>query len=117
MANLGSLSAYLRRSLSGILQTVFALALFTIFVICFLVEDEAITLPRWAKAWNGVSSELQEVYAAVLIPVVLILALLFFFAGFAFMMRERRENRTTIYGFKTRSENRSLHDYCSLVAT
>ncbi|KAI1448513.1 hypothetical protein F5Y02DRAFT_415245 [Annulohypoxylon stygium] len=88
--------ASIKRSATGILQTIFALAIITIFVICFLVQDEAIVIPAWGKAWNGVPPELQKVYTAVLIPVVLILALLFFFAGFALMVRERRDNRANL---------------------
>ncbi|KAI1213544.1 uncharacterized protein F4807DRAFT_456890 [Annulohypoxylon truncatum] len=96
MANLKHPLASLKRSATGIMQTLFSIAILAIFVICFLVQDEAITLPKWAKAWNGLSSEQQEIYTAVLIPVVLILALLFFFAGFALMVRERRENRANL---------------------
>ncbi|KAI1457802.1 hypothetical protein F4805DRAFT_165917 [Annulohypoxylon moriforme] len=96
MAALSHPISSIKRSATGILQTVFTLAVIAIFVICFLVQDEAITLPQWAKAWNGISPELQKVYTAVLIPVVLILAVLFFFAGFALMVRERRENRANL---------------------
>ncbi|KAI0882083.1 uncharacterized protein GGS22DRAFT_191814 [Annulohypoxylon maeteangense] len=96
MAVLSHPIASIKRSATGILQTIFTLAVITIFVVCFLVEDEAIVLPQWAKAWNGVPSDTREVYAAVLIPVVIILAVLFFLAGFALMMRERRENRTSL---------------------
>ncbi|KAI1094467.1 hypothetical protein F5B19DRAFT_490303 [Rostrohypoxylon terebratum] len=88
--------ASIKRSANGILQTVFAVAVIAIFVICFLVEDEAIVIPAWGKAWNGVPPELQKVYTAVLIPVILILALLFFLAGFMLMVRERRNNRANL---------------------
>ncbi|KAI1410086.1 hypothetical protein F5Y13DRAFT_192567 [Hypoxylon sp. FL1857] len=57
-----------KRSLAGFLQALFALALFTIFVIAWLVQNETITLPQWAKAFNGVSPELQKVYTAALVP-------------------------------------------------
>ncbi|OTA80820.1 hypothetical protein M434DRAFT_37804 [Hypoxylon sp. CO27-5] len=91
-----SLLERMKRSLSGILQTLFALTLFAIFIIAWLVQGETIALPQWAKAWNGVSPELRQIYTAVLVPVVLVLAILFFATGFFIMMRERRENRTSI---------------------
>ncbi|KAI0835624.1 hypothetical protein F5Y06DRAFT_299452 [Hypoxylon sp. FL0890] len=93
MARVGRQASSFKRSLGGILQTLFALTVFAIFVITWLVQGETITLPQWAIAWNGVSPELQKVYTAALVPAVLILAILFFAAGFFMMMRERRENR------------------------
>ncbi|KAI0138648.1 hypothetical protein F4776DRAFT_663017 [Hypoxylon sp. NC0597] len=99
MAHLGRKASPLKgvkRSLAGILQALFALTLFAIFIIAWLVQGETITLPQWAKAWNGVSPELQRVYTAALVPAVLVLAILFFATGFFIMMRERRENRTSI---------------------
>ncbi|KAI1098257.1 hypothetical protein F4804DRAFT_338386 [Jackrogersella minutella] len=87
MANIGPQSSSLRRTLSGMVHAIFALTLFAIFVIAWLVQGGTITLPEWAKAWNNVSADRREIYTAVLIPVVLILALLFFFAGFALMIR------------------------------
>ncbi|KAI1646428.1 uncharacterized protein F4817DRAFT_316923 [Daldinia loculata] len=77
MANLRQQPSSFRRSLLGFIQAVFALALFAIFVIVWLVQGGSIPLPEWAKAWNGVSPELQRTYAAALVPAVCILAVLF----------------------------------------
>ncbi|KAI1476862.1 hypothetical protein K445DRAFT_27175 [Daldinia sp. EC12] len=77
MANSKRQPSSLRRSLLGFLQAAFALALFAIFVIAWLVQGGTIPLPEWAKAWNGVAPELQRTYAAALIPAVVVLAVLF----------------------------------------
>ncbi|KAI1801919.1 hypothetical protein F4811DRAFT_555417 [Daldinia bambusicola] len=76
-------------------KAVFALALFAIFVITWLVQIGTIPLPEWAKAWNGVSPELQRTYAAALIPAVVVLAVLFIGAGIILMMREQRLERNS----------------------
>ncbi|KAI0379641.1 hypothetical protein F5Y04DRAFT_127196 [Hypomontagnella monticulosa] len=83
----------LRRSIIGILQAVFAIAIFAIFVIAWLVQGGSIPLPQWAKAWNGVSPELQATYAAALIPAVCVLAVLFIGSGVILMVREQRAGR------------------------
>ncbi|KAI2616710.1 hypothetical protein GGS26DRAFT_444003 [Hypomontagnella submonticulosa] len=83
----------LRRSIIGILQGVFAITLFAIFVIAWLVQGGTIALPQWAKAWNGVSPELQATYAAALIPAICVLAVLFIGSGVILMIRDQRVGR------------------------
>lgn len=95
MANLRQQPSSFRRSLLGFIQAVFALALFAIFVIVWLVQGGSIPLPEWAKAWNGVSPELQRTYAAALVPAVCILAVLFIGAGIILMRREQRQDRNS----------------------
>ncbi|KAI1384837.1 uncharacterized protein F4822DRAFT_374605 [Hypoxylon trugodes] len=96
MARSESRRSYFRRSFTGILQTIFALVLFAIFVIAWLVQAGSIKLPQWAKALDGVTPEVQATYTAALIPAVLIVALLFFSAGLFMMMKERSENRSRV---------------------
>ncbi|KAI2613213.1 uncharacterized protein GGS25DRAFT_478969 [Hypoxylon fragiforme] len=86
----------IHRSFVGFVQALFALAVFAIFVIAWLVQGGSIPLPQWAKNLNGLSPELQGTYQAALIPAVLVLALLFLAAGVLLMLRERRENRNGI---------------------
>ncbi|KAI1759296.1 hypothetical protein GGR53DRAFT_152200 [Hypoxylon sp. FL1150] len=83
-------SAFLQ-SFYGFLQTVFALLVFAIFVIAWAVETGTISLPQWAKAWNNATPEEVTTYTAVLVPSVSVLFLLFFFAGFLMMRKERRQ--------------------------
>ncbi|KAI1397340.1 hypothetical protein F4819DRAFT_472331 [Hypoxylon fuscum] len=96
MANLRRQCSSFRQSLFGIIQALFAFALFAIFVIAWLVQGGSIALPQWAKAWNGVSRERQETYAAALVPSVCILFLLFLFVGILLMRRERLADRNGV---------------------
>lgn len=89
MANSGRQPSRFQQSLYASLQTLFALALFTIFVIAWLVQGGSIPLPQWAKGFNNLTLSQQTTYTAALVPSVTILALIFFFAGFLFMRRER----------------------------
>ncbi|OTB07261.1 hypothetical protein M426DRAFT_8988 [Hypoxylon sp. CI-4A] len=92
MAKVGQRRASFKRSVIGFVQAIFALTLFAIFVIAWLVQNETIALPQWAKSWNGVSPALQARYTAALVPAVLVLACLFFGMGLVFMIREQRRN-------------------------
>ncbi|KAI1781296.1 hypothetical protein F4818DRAFT_398664 [Hypoxylon cercidicola] len=92
MANLQRQPSHFQQSLYGALQTLFALALFAIFIITWLVQGGSIALPQWAKAWNNATPEERTTYTAALVPAVCIVALIFFFAGFFVMRRERMAN-------------------------
>ncbi|KAL7626460.1 hypothetical protein AAE478_003232 [Parahypoxylon ruwenzoriense] len=82
-----------RRTVYATLQAIFAVTLFTIFVIAWLVQGGSIKLPQWAIAWNGASHENQVTYAAALVPAVCVCAMLFFGAGFWMTILERRQDR------------------------
>ncbi|XXG96894.1 hypothetical protein Hte_003185 [Hypoxylon texense] len=92
MANLRGQPSPFQQSLYGFLQTLFAFALFAIFVIAWAVQTGSIGLPQWAKAWNNATPEEITTYTAALVPSVCILAAIFFFIGLLVMRRERMAN-------------------------
>lgn len=92
MANPRNQASSFQQSLYGFLQTLFTIALFAIFVIAWAVQSGSIVLPQWAIAWNNATPEERATYTAALVPSVCILAVIFFFAGFILMRRERMAN-------------------------
>ncbi|KAI1640622.1 hypothetical protein F4809DRAFT_637425 [Biscogniauxia mediterranea] len=63
------------------MQAVFALIIFTIFVLAFVIQAGGIVLPQWAKTWQGVSPDLIPEYAGALLGSICVIAGLFTIAG------------------------------------
>ncbi|ORY56390.1 uncharacterized protein BCR38DRAFT_118308 [Pseudomassariella vexata] len=86
------ISAFNQR-LYAAFQAVFAIIVIMIFVMTWAVQSGAVKVPQWGKAWDTVSSDTQDEYAAVLVPSTCILFVLFLGGGLLQMRRQARVGR------------------------
>ncbi|KAI0599221.1 hypothetical protein F4775DRAFT_591669 [Biscogniauxia sp. FL1348] len=70
-----------RLALYSALQAVFALIIFTIFILAFVIQSGGIVLPQWAETWQGVSPDLIPEYAGALLGSICVIAGLCTIAG------------------------------------
>jgi hypothetical protein len=76
-----------REFLAGAGQWLFALVVIGIFVLVFLIQASMITLPVWAEAWDQVSPDLRNEYAAVMFSAICFLFVLS--CGFGFWQLQK----------------------------
>ncbi|KAI3323828.1 hypothetical protein HD806DRAFT_534947 [Xylariaceae sp. AK1471] len=77
----GRRRAEFRENLLGILQFLFAILVFVVFVLAFVIQSEGIILPQWTKTFQGVTPEQQNQYAAALLSVILVITAIIVAAG------------------------------------
>ncbi|KAI1078501.1 hypothetical protein F5B20DRAFT_203987 [Whalleya microplaca] len=92
MATRGRRRAYMRNTLYAAMQWVFTILVIIIFAVAFLVQGGTIELPQWAKAWDGVSEEVQAEYAGAMMSAVCIVFVLFLAVGITQMVRQARSD-------------------------
>jgi biopolymer transport protein ExbD len=73
--------AEFRANLLGIVQVLFAVLVFIIFILAFVIQTQAIILPEWTKTFQGVTPEQQGQYAAALLSVILVITAIIVIAG------------------------------------
>jgi hypothetical protein len=66
---------------------IFTLIVFGVFILAFVAQSGAITMPQWARGWETATPEVRAEYAAALFTCVILLFILFFFSGLLQMMR------------------------------
>ncbi|KAI1505728.1 hypothetical protein F5X99DRAFT_404764 [Biscogniauxia marginata] len=82
-----------RLALYSALQTVFALFLFALFIIAFVIQSGGITLPEWAKTWQDAPPELLPGYAGALLGSICVIAAVCIAAGIILIRSEAKKNR------------------------
>ncbi|TGJ82862.1 hypothetical protein E0Z10_g5901 [Xylaria hypoxylon] len=73
--------AELRQNLADIVQVLFAILIFIIFILAFVIQSKAIELPQWTKTFQGATLEQQSAYSAALLSVVLVISAIIIAAG------------------------------------
>ncbi|KAI0205555.1 glycosyl hydrolase family 61-domain-containing protein [Astrocystis sublimbata] len=73
--------AEFRESLLEVVQVLFAILIFIIFVLAFVIQSEGITLPPWTKTFQGATPEEQASYSAALLSVILVVTAFIVIAG------------------------------------
>ncbi|KAI1170318.1 glycosyl hydrolase family 61-domain-containing protein [Nemania sp. FL0916] len=76
-----NLRAELRENLLGIAKVLFALLIFIVFVLSFVIQSGAITLPPWTKTFQGATAAQQSEYSAALLSVILVITAIIVTAG------------------------------------
>ncbi|KAI5924223.1 hypothetical protein F4810DRAFT_709941 [Camillea tinctor] len=77
-----------RLALYSAMQAVFALIIFIIFILAFVIQSGGIVLPQWAKTWQGVSPDLIPEYAGALLGAVCVVGGLCAAAGIMLIRSE-----------------------------
>ncbi len=73
--------AEFRQSLIEIVQVLFAILIFIIFILAFVIQSEAIVLPAWTKTFQGATPDLQAQYSAALLSVIIVISAIIISAG------------------------------------
>ncbi|KAI1439067.1 hypothetical protein GGR50DRAFT_221710 [Xylaria sp. CBS 124048] len=73
--------AEFRKALVGIIQAAFAVVIFLIFILAFVIQSGGIVLPVWTQTFQGVDPSLQAAYSAYLLSVILVITVLIVAAG------------------------------------
>ncbi|KAI1146985.1 hypothetical protein F4825DRAFT_168448 [Nemania diffusa] len=73
--------AEFRRSLVEIAQVLFAILIFIVFILAFVIQSGAITLPPWTKTFQGATAAQQTQYSAALLSVILVITAIIVTAG------------------------------------
>ncbi|TRX92248.1 hypothetical protein FHL15_006863 [Xylaria flabelliformis] len=93
--------AEFRETLIDILQVLFAILIFIVFVLAFVIQSEAIVLPPWTKTFQGATPEQQSQYSAALLSVILIITAIIVAAG-AYLWPHYSGIHGVSSGFRTR---------------
>ncbi|KAI1352860.1 glycosyl hydrolase family 61-domain-containing protein [Xylaria sp. FL0043] len=80
-APVSSRRAEFRQSLLEIVQVLFALLIFIIFILAFVIQSDAIVLPPWTKTFQGATPEQQAQYSAALLSVIIVISAIIIAAG------------------------------------
>ncbi|KAI0452896.1 glycosyl hydrolase family 61-domain-containing protein [Xylaria acuta] len=78
--------AEFRERLVEIVQVLFAILVFIIFVLAFVIQSDGIILPPWTKTFQGATPEQQSYYSAALLSVILVITAVIVAAG-AYLVR------------------------------
>ncbi|KAI0113677.1 hypothetical protein GGR51DRAFT_556826 [Nemania sp. FL0031] len=73
--------AEFRRTVAEIAQVLFAILIFIVFILAFVIQSEAIVLPAWTKTFQGATPEQQTQYSAALLSVILVVTAVIVTAG------------------------------------
>ncbi|KAI2631767.1 hypothetical protein GGS21DRAFT_522999 [Xylaria nigripes] len=73
--------AEFRKTLAGIVQVIFAILIFIIFILAFVIQSGAIVLPQWTRTFQGVSPEQQSEFTAALLSVIIVISVFILGAG------------------------------------
>ncbi|GAP83893.2 hypothetical protein SAMD00023353_0503120 [Rosellinia necatrix] len=73
--------AELRESLVEIVQVLFAILIFIIFILAFVIQSDGIVLPAWTKTFQGATPAQQAQYSAALLSVILVITVVIVTAG------------------------------------
>lgn len=73
--------AELLGTLQEIAQVLFALLIFIVFVLAFVIQSNAIILPAWTKTFQGVTPEQQAQYSAALLSIIIVISAVIVIAG------------------------------------
>ncbi|KAI1428895.1 glycosyl hydrolase family 61-domain-containing protein [Xylaria sp. FL1777] len=73
--------AEFRESVIQIVQVLFAIVIFIIFVLAFVIQTGGIVLPPWTKTFQGATPEQQTQYSADLLAVILVISAIIVSAG------------------------------------
>ena len=73
--------AEFRESLNEIIQVLFAILSFVVFVLAFVIQSSAINLPPWTKTFQGATPEQQTQYSAALLTVIIVISAVIVTAG------------------------------------
>ncbi|KAI1120334.1 hypothetical protein F5Y10DRAFT_134100 [Nemania abortiva] len=73
--------AEFRKSLLEIVQVLFAILIIIVFILAFVIQSGAITLPAWTKTFQGATPEQQTQYSGALLSVILIVSAVIVSAG------------------------------------
>lgn len=73
--------AEFRETLAEIVQVLFAILIFVVFVLAFVIQTNGIILPAWAKTFQGATPAEQAYYSGALLSVILIITAIIVAAG------------------------------------
>ncbi|KAJ2971068.1 hypothetical protein NUW58_g9521 [Xylaria curta] len=73
--------AEFRRNLIEIVQVLFAIFIFIVFILAFVIQSGGIVLPAWTRTFQGATPELQATYSAALLSVILVITAIIVTAG------------------------------------
>ncbi|KAH9883423.1 hypothetical protein F4778DRAFT_570334 [Xylariomycetidae sp. FL2044] len=66
-----------RQAAVTVAQVIFAVAVFTVWILAWAVESGGIEIPQWGRSWQGADAETRSRYAATLLPLIMVIAILF----------------------------------------
>ncbi|KAJ3577734.1 hypothetical protein NPX13_g2833 [Xylaria arbuscula] len=82
--------AEFRETLTEIIQVLFAILIFVVFILAFVIQSSAIALPPWTKTFQGATPEQQTQYSAALLSVILVITAIIVTVGIILLQAYER---------------------------